>query len=90
MCIPCRSAERIPITPGRLDRYLTRKLHEVPGFEAVSVSAGYRLRATDENGCNWSGDVVPMYGIRAPLASRITAVLRPIVRAAQARFNLSD
>jgi len=54
------------------------------------VSAGYRLRATDENGCNWSGDVVPMYGIRAPLASLIAAVLRPIVRAAQARFNLSD
>ena len=56
----------------------------------MSVSAGYRLRATDENGCNWSGDVVPMYGIRAPLASLIAAVLRPIVRAAQARFNLSD
>ena len=90
MCNPGRSAERIPITPGRLDHYLTRKLHQVPGFETVSVSAGYRLRATDENGCNWSGDVVPMYGIRAPLASLIAAVLRPIVKAAQARFNLSD
>jgi hypothetical protein len=90
MCNSWRSAARVPITPGRLDHYLTRKLHEVPGFEMVSVSAGYRLRTTDENGCNWSGDVVPMYGIRAPLASLITVVLRPIVKAAQERFNLID
>ena len=62
----------------------------MPGFETVSVSAGYRLRATDEDGCNWSGEVVPMYGIRAPLATDIAAVLRPIVRAAQTRFNLSE
>jgi hypothetical protein len=62
----------------------------VPGFETVSVSAGYRLRATDEEGCNWSGDVVPMYGMRAPLATDIAEVLRPIVKAAQARFNLSE
>jgi|KBSSwiStaDraftv2_1062776.scaffolds.fasta_scaffold6258782_1 hypothetical protein len=87
---PHRSARRVRIAPERLDRYLTRKLHELPGFEAVSVSAGYRLRATDENGCNWSGDVVPMYGIRAPLATDIAAALRPIVKAAQRRFNLSD
>jgi hypothetical protein len=87
---PHRSAERVRITPGRLDRYLTRKLHELRGFETVSVSAGYRLRATDENGCNWSGDVVAMYGIRAPLATDIAAALRPIVKAAQSRFNLSD
>ena len=85
-----QAAERLPITPGRLDRYLTRKLHEVPGFETVSVSAGYRLSVTDANGCNWSGDAVPMYGIRAPLATLIATALRPIVKAAQARFNLSE
>jgi hypothetical protein len=31
-----------------------------------------------------------MYGIRAPLAADIAAALRPIVKAAQTRFNLSD
>ncbi len=81
---------RAVVSADRLDRYITNQLHQMEGFEAVSVSAGYRLRATDKNGCNWSGDLVPSYGSGAPSADLVTAALRPIARAAQARFNLSE
>ncbi len=81
---------RESVAPARLDRYLTRQLRKMPGFETVSVSAGYRLRAPDEDGCNWSGDVVPMYGAHASHADIVCRRLRPIVRAAKARFNLSE
>jgi hypothetical protein len=85
-----RSATRAIISAQRLDQYLTRELHKVPGFHAVSVSAGYRLRAPDAEGCNWSGEVVPVHGVRAPPPEVIAATLRPIVRDARARFNLSE
>jgi hypothetical protein len=69
---------------------LTNQLHSVPGFEAVNLSAGYRLRTPDGAGCNWSGKVVALHGSRALLTDDIEPVLGPIVRAAQARFNLSE
>jgi hypothetical protein len=81
---------REEISAEHLDEYLTRELQKVPGFEAVSVSAGYRLRSTDDEGCNWSGDVVPVHGVRAPLPEVIAQALQPIVKTAQARFNLSE
>ena len=85
----CQTA-RESVPPARLDRYLTRQLRKTPGFETVSVSAGYRLRAPDEDGCNWSGDVVPMYGAYFSHADIVCNRLRPIVKAAKARFNLSE
>jgi len=95
---PCRMGrhtrrgppKRAAISPEKLDCYLTDQLHKVPGFEAVDISAGYRLRAPDDEGCNWSGKVVALHGLRAPLAEDIAAALRPIVRAARAHFNLSE
>ena len=85
-----RARARALISPHRLDRYVTGELHKLPGFESISVSVGYRLRVADENGCNWSGDLVPRYGRGAPTAATVTAALRPIARAARARFNLSE
>jgi hypothetical protein len=81
---------RAAISAAKLDCYLTDQLHKVPGFEAVDIAAGYRLRAPDDEGCNWSGKVVALHGLRAPLADDIAKALRPIVRAARARFNLSE
>jgi hypothetical protein len=83
-------SKRAVISADRLDRYLTRRLHKIPGFDKVSVSAGYRLRAPDADGCNWSGDVVPVHGVRAPPSEVIAATLRPIVQDARARYNLSE
>src|SRR5690349_1278360 len=83
-----RARARALVSPQRLDRYVTRELHKLPGFESVSVSVGYRLRLADVNGCNWSGDLVPRYGRGAPTAAIVTAALRPIARATRARFNL--
>jgi hypothetical protein len=85
-----RGAARALVPAYRLDRYVTSELHKLPGFESVSVSVGYRLRATEEDGCNWSGDMIPRYGRGAPCAAVVTAALRPIARAARARFNLSE
>jgi hypothetical protein len=62
----------------------------IGAFETVRVSAGYRLRAPDASGCNWSGQVVAIHGLRAPAREIIEAALRPIVKAARARFNLSE
>jgi len=81
---------REEIPASRLDRYLTQQLHRVPGFDAVDVSAGYRLSVPDTRGCNWSGNVVLLHGSRAPLRELTAAALRPIVRAARARFNMSE
>lgn len=81
---------RTAIPAARLDRYLTEQLHRAPGFETVSVSAGYRLSAPDVDGCNWSGKVVPLRGPSAPAADVIAAALRPIIRRARARFNMSE
>lgn len=83
-----RRREEIPAS--RLDRYLTQQLHRVPGFDAVDVSAGYRLSVPDARGCNWSGNVVLLHGLRAPRRELTAAALRPIVRAARARFNMSE
>ena len=83
-----RLREEVPAS--RLDRYLTRHLHRVPGFDVVDVSAGYRLSVPDTRGCNWSGNVVLLHGSRAPRAELTAAALRPIVRAARARFNMSE
>jgi hypothetical protein len=60
------------------------------GFAAVAISVGYRLRTLDEDGCNWSGAVVPVCGAHAPEASLIGAALPPLVKAARARFNLKE
>jgi hypothetical protein len=85
-----RCVTRVAIPAQQLDDYLNDQLHRVRGFDGVSVSAGYRLRAPDADGCNWSGAVVPIHGTRAPSAELISATLRPIVRAARARFNMSE
>jgi hypothetical protein len=81
---------RAVISPGRLDRHLTARLRRSGAFETVRVSAGYRLRVPDASGCNWSGRVVPIHGLRAPAPEIIEAALRPIVQAARARFNISE
>jgi hypothetical protein len=78
------------ISAGRLDRHLTARLRRSGAFETVRVSAGYRLRVPDASGCNWSGRVVPIHGLRAPAREIIEAALSPIVEAARARFNLSE
>jgi hypothetical protein len=85
-----RTRQRVVISPQQLDHYLTAELHKVPGFAGVTVHAGYRLREPDADGCNWSGHAVPLHGVRAPPADVIEATLRPIVRNARARFNLSE
>jgi hypothetical protein len=84
------NGKRTTLSPTKLDQYLTGELHKTPGFEAVDLSAGYRLRGPDVDGCNWSGDVIPIRGMRAPAPERIADALRPIIRAARARFNLSE
>lgn len=81
---------RTVISAVRLDRHLTARLRHSGPFETVRVSAGYRLRVPDASGCNWSGDVVAIHGLRAPSREIIEAALRPIVEAARARFNLSE
>jgi hypothetical protein len=85
-----RSAEREPIAAARLDRYLTGQLQKMAGFEKVAVSVGYRLCAADKDGCNWSGHVVPMYDTHCSVADIVSERLRPFIKAAQARFNLSE
>jgi hypothetical protein len=82
--------QREEVSAATLDCYLTEQLHRLPGFDAVEVSAGYRLTAPDARGCNWSGNVVLLRGSRAPRLDLITAALRPIVRKARARFNMSE
>src|SRR5687768_8650975 len=52
-----RGYQQTPLAPVALDRYLTRQLHKTAGFNAVRLAAGYRLRAPDARGCNWSGDI---------------------------------
>jgi hypothetical protein len=81
---------REEVSASTLDCYLTEQLHRIPGFAEVEVSAGYRLSAPDASGCNWSGNVVLRRGSRAPRLDLITAALRPIVRKARARFNMSE
>lgn len=83
--------KRTIISAVRLDRHLTERLRQsARAFETVRLAAGYRLRANDASGCNWSGHVVPMHGLRAPSHEIIETALRPIVAAARARFNLSE
>lgn len=84
------SLKRAAISPQKLDRYLTAQLQKVPGFAGVTVYAGYRLRQPDADGCNWSGQAVPIHGVRAPAPEVIAATLRPILQTARARFNLSE
>lgn len=79
-----------PLSAFALDRYLTHQLHKTAGFEGVRLVAGYRLRAPDAQGCNWSGDVTAIHGTGTPRSATIAAALCPIVRDARARFNLSE
>ena len=81
---------RKTISAAELDRYLTERLHRKIGFEMVRLSAGYRLRAPDADGCNWSGDVIPIDRTRGPPDEAIAAAVGPIVYAARARFNISE
>jgi hypothetical protein len=85
-----RTVRRVAISAEMLDDILTQALHRVPGFEAVDVSAGYRLSGPDEEGCNWSGRVVALHSVRAPPSEAIAAALSPIVRSARGRYNLSE
>jgi hypothetical protein len=79
-----------PISAAALDDYLTRKFHKTTGFEDVRLAVGYRLRAFDTHGCNWSGEVTVIHGAHTPRSAMIAAALCPIVKDAQARFNLSE
>jgi hypothetical protein len=84
------SNTRRVVSAPKLDRYLTAELHKRIGFEMIRLAAGYRLRRADAEGCNWSGNVTAIHGLRSPSSERIAAALRPIVGAARARFNLSE
>lgn len=85
-----RNRTRALVTADQLDRYVTGELHKLDGFDAVTVSVGYRLREVDDNGRNWTGDLVPCFGRGAPSVDTVAAALRPIARAARARYNLSE
>jgi hypothetical protein len=85
-----RGHQQTPLSAVALDRYLTQQLHKTGGFKAVRLAAGYRLRAPDARGCNWSGDITVIHGTHAPLSGPIAAALRPIVKEARLRFNLID
>jgi hypothetical protein len=82
--------KRKPLSAAALDQYLTEQLHKTAEFEDVRLAAGYRLRAPDAHGCNWSGNVTAIHGMRVPPSARIAAALCPIVKDARARFNLSE
>ncbi len=85
-----RGHQQTPLSAVALDRYLTEQLHKTAGFSAVRLAAGYRLRARDAHGCNWSGDITVLHGTRAPLSGTIATAVRPIVKEARLRFNLID
>ena len=85
-----RGHQQRPLAAVALDRYLTQELHKTAGFSAVHLAAGYRLRARDAHGCNWSGDITVLHGTHVPLSGTIAAALRPIVKEARLRFNLID
>jgi hypothetical protein len=78
------------VSASELDAYLTAQLRRTGGFGTVRIAAGYRLQRDDANGCNWSGDVTVIQGMRSPASDVIAAALRPIVGVARARFNLSE
>ena len=66
------------ISAAELDRYLTEQLQRKTGFEMIRLSAGYRLRAPDADGCNWSGDVIPIDRTRGPPDEAMAAAVGPI------------
>jgi len=82
--------KRETISAVALDKYLTRELHKTAGFEMVRLSAGFRLRVPDKKGCNWSGNITHIHGIRAPSCEKIDAALAPIVKVARERFNMAE
>jgi hypothetical protein len=79
-----------PVSPAALDQYLTEQLHKSAKFKDVRLVAGYRLRAPDAHGCNWSGDVTAIHDTCPPWSATISAALCPIVKDARTRFNLSE
>lgn len=71
-----------------LAEWLTSELRKFDGCDECEVTAVYRLREPDKEGCNWSMDGPPVRATGVP-----PEILRPaladVVARAKERFNVS-
>lgn len=79
---------RTVVSREELEQWLTNELQKIEDCEECSVGGIMPLREPDEDGCNWSGDVVVSSG-GVPV-EYFRPYLARIMREARNRFNIRD
>jgi len=75
-------------TRQEISDWLTDNLHAIPGCSETTVSVQYELREPEQDGCNWSRDLVINYG--RDDSEVVTRHLRSLYEDARRRFNVSE
>jgi hypothetical protein len=75
-------------TRKEISDWLTQQLHSIPGCSDTSVSVQYELLEPEQDGCNWSRDLVINYG--RDDSEIVLRHLRPLYEDARRRFNVRE
>lgn len=75
-------------TRADISAWLNQELHKHNGCEEARASVQYELREPDEDGCNWSRDLIVNYGRNDSML--VNQHLRPLFEEARRRFNIRE
>ena len=75
-------------TRQQISDWITQKLRAFPECADAKVTVQYELREPDNEGCNWSRDLILNYGRSGSEA--VLQHLRPLHQEARWRFNVSE
>jgi hypothetical protein len=75
-------------TRAEISAWLNQELHKHKGCEETHATVQYELREPDEDGCNWSRDLIINYGRDDRVL--VNQHLRPLFEEARRRFNVRE
>lgn len=77
------------VSRAELNQILTRKIRQVEGYENAKLSLQYIFQEPDDEGCNWSSDVIFSPGSAGMGADALAQVGR-IVRSVRQQYNVKQ
>ena len=75
-------------TRAEISAWLNQELHKLKGCEEARATVQYEMLEPDEDGCNWSRDLIINYGRSDSVL--VNQHLRPLFEEARRRFNVRE
>jgi hypothetical protein len=75
-------------TRAEISAWLNQELHKHKGCQEARATVQYELQEPDEDGCNWSRDLIINYGRDDSVL--VNQHLRPLFEEARRKFNVRE